>query len=899
MPLSAGTRISRYEIESLIGSGGMGEVYRARDTALGRHVAVKVLKKSNDPQRLHRFRREARAASALNHPNILSVYDFGRHGKLHFIVTEYLPGITLRQAIVEQGLTERNSLQIAIDVARTLLIAHRAGIVHRDIKPENIMLLPDGGVKILDFGLAKLNEAPPATPGNSIESTVSLLETKPGSLIGTVSYMSPEQLRGQPVDERTDLWSLGIVLFEMVEGRRPFDGSSSSDVIASVLERDVPRITNRSSADPQALNSIIAKALSKDRSFRYGSAEDFVKDLITIYGHASEEAPRVSRLSFGNSGRATAALPFEKSTLASSVRFRFLSPTAIGLLVALVGIAAAYYFYQNSPADRAEKQIRATTVPAGGNVINAVLSPDGRFIAYVEDASGQQTLRLRQVAENADSELMAPKTVHYAGLQFSPDSNAIYFTVFEGAPIGKLYRKPILGGSQQKILEDIDSPVSFSPVGNQLAFIRTKSHEGVDQIVVSSIDGTSSKVLAERKHPSRYSFGVREGLSWSSDGRTIAAAAADQDDSGERMTVVLIDSSNGVERPATKMNWFRVGRVIWGKDDESLIINAAEFGTDLYQIWRLSSTEENVRKITNEVSDYLTISQSSDGKLMLAVADDRSCNLFVAPERNPDAARQIWGGNLDGMGGVTWTRDGRVVFVSIRSGNRDIWISGSDGSGLGQLTFDKAADDYPSVSADGQLIAFSSSRTSVPHVWLMKIDGSGLRQITKRGSEAFPQIDPNGGAVYYSAKPLKIWKSSVDGGEPFAVTDIPANWVAVSNDGAKLAALTMNPGEPMKLSVFLSKNGKLEKTFDLYGEVATPSFPPTLRWASDGKSIAYVSTQNGVSNILMQRLTEKTPEQLTHFAADRIFAFDWSKDGNHIAFARGTARNKLLLFENY
>jgi Tol biopolymer transport system component len=728
-----------------------------------------------------------------------------------------------------------------------------------------------------------------------------LLDTKPGTLVGTVNYMSPEQLRGEEIDGRTDLWSLGVVLFEMLTGSRPFNGGSTSDVIAAVLERAPEPVLFPEPHLTSSVGMVIGKALAKDKAARYPDAQSIVEDLRSIEISISGSSPLSLRSAIAGGassvGEVNAPGSSSKSNrFATSILNRPMILAAVFL--AAIGLGLIYFLMSARP-DPITKLTRSKPFPVAGHVVNAVISPNGQFIAYVQDDAGRQSLRLRQVAENADSLVISPATVHFAGIQFSPDSNSIFYSTFGGSPTGELYRKAILGGSAQKILDDIDSAVSFAPDGRSFAFIRSDAHGGRDHLMIADVDGGNLRVLSERRYPHRYLMNVREGVAWSRDGTTIASAAGTSDGSGERMTVVLVDVSSGEETPATGTSWYRVGRVLWAGDGEGLVITAAEFGTDLYQIWRVSPATGSNQKVTTELNDYLNISQSADSKTLLALADDRTCNLFVAPGQNAERATQIAGGNLDGMGGLVWTPEGRLLYVSNRSGNRDIWLVDPDGGEPSQLTFDAAADDHPSISADGGRIAFASSRAGVPHVWTMHRDGGDLRQLTRQGGEAFPQLSPDGRFVFYSASPRRIWKIATDGGEPLLATETPANWVAISPDGRKFAALTMRPGVPMALTVFSVGTGHRETNYPLAGEVATPSFPPAIRWTPDGNAVAYVSTEDGVSNIVIQELNKKEPRRVTNFSADRIFAFDWSGDGGRLAFARGTARNKLLLFEDF
>ena len=278
--MAPGKTINHYQITSPLGTGGMGEVYLASDTRLGRSVALKLLPAafSTDKDRLRRFGQEARAASALNHPNILTIYEIGQIDDVHFIATEFIDGVTLREHLSHTRMKTGEALDIAVQVASALASAHRAGIIHRDIKPENVMLRTDGYVKVLDFGLAKLTELQASQVGNEA-ATMSRVKTSSGVVMGTVSYMSPEQARGLAVDARTDIWSLGVVLYEMVAGQRPFEGATPTDVIISIAEREPVPLARCAPEAPVQLERIAQKALAKDRDERYQSAEDLLIDL--------------------------------------------------------------------------------------------------------------------------------------------------------------------------------------------------------------------------------------------------------------------------------------------------------------------------------------------------------------------------------------------------------------------------------------------------------------------------------------------------------------------------------------------------------------------------------------------------------------------------------------------
>src|SRR6476659_510106 len=274
MPLSPNTRLGRYEIQRLLGAGGMGEVYLAQDTNLERTVALKVLlpEVASDEKYMQRFVHEAKAASALNHPNIITIYEIEHVGSTHFIATEFIHGETLREHMTRSAIRLTEVLDVCMQTASALAAAHAAGIIHRDIKPENIMLRPDGIVKVLDFGLAKLAVNSPEPSVNTKADTKPQFQTEPGIVMGTVHYMSPEQTRGQALDARTDIWSLGVVLYEMVAGCQPFGGETTVDIIAAIITNSPQSLTNFVLDASPTLQTIITKTLAKDRAERYQDA---------------------------------------------------------------------------------------------------------------------------------------------------------------------------------------------------------------------------------------------------------------------------------------------------------------------------------------------------------------------------------------------------------------------------------------------------------------------------------------------------------------------------------------------------------------------------------------------------------------------------------------------------
>jgi eukaryotic-like serine/threonine-protein kinase len=918
MILTPGSSVGRYEVKSLLGTGGMSEVYVAYDKELCRPVALKLTVQTPDEESLRRFRQEARAASALNHPNILTVYDFGQYGDLHYLVTELISGQTLRQKISQGPIELQDTLEITIQIGTGLKAAHRAGIVHRDIKPDNIIILPDGYVKILDFGLAKLSWQPLFAPTPQA-STVSVVDTHAGRIMGTINYMSPEQLRGQKVDQRSDLWSLGVLLFEMLMLRRPFEGESTSDVIAAILERPIPRPADREL--PARIWTILEKALSKDCQHRYETAEQFVAEL----RNAREELPIAEGSEISNdrsfaqdpgaaaintnpAGQTSAQTHAARTR--SHVRFNPMRVLAILSTISLLISAAIYFAKVASRPETTKKSLELKQVLSARDHLSASISRDRRFFAHSQlDENGRQSLRLVQLDAPGSKELIPPIQGIYRGITFTPDGSWIYFTVFgvkENTTSGTLYRISLLGGARQELLQNVDSPVSFAPDGKRFAFFRSLPENSRDQLIIADIEGKNLRVLSERISPQQFFVAsTRAALDWSADGKFIASPVGNMGTDGPSMTVAIIDAESGREQTVTKTVWRRVGNTRWLPAGDALLITATESDTDPYQIFRVSLPDGEVSPVYPDLHDYRSISLSTDGRLF-AVTTEKSSTLYTTTTNNLTQTVRIGTGlNEEGSMGLSWTPSGELVYVSLESRNLDLWVRGLvPANPHQQLTFQLGADIYPTVSLDGRYIVFVSNRTGTPHLWRINSDGTDLKQLTNGSEESFPQITPDGNWVIYSSRTEgrpSLWMVSIDGGVQTRLSDKLTSWPAISPDGKWIACLTKGDSieEPLQLAVISFEDLKIHQTFDVPEGIASPELPPVIRWVPDGRGVTYLVSTNGVSNIWVQLLQRKKPSPLTDFTADRIFWFDWSKDGKRIAYARGVLNYKALVIENY
>src|SRR5579864_4837162 len=472
--------ISHYRITGQLGSGGMGVVYEAEDLNLGRKVALKFLPPhlSRDQNALDRFLLEARTASALNHPNICTIYAVEKDPQNpetpSFIAMELLEGQNLAQKLTSGPLPLDRLLDFAIQLADALDAAHSKGILHRDIKPANIFVTERGQIKVLDFGLAKLArpELAMETVGATQDSLSPAHLTSPGATVGTIAYMSPEQARGEKLDPRTDLFSLGTVLYQMATGRLPFSGATSAVVFHALLELDPVPAQQVNSTLPPKVQEIIEKLLEKDRDLRYQSAADLRGDLKRLKRDTesgrkpAQSAAVIPASATGPSGSAIPSAQVQSSTAGvTKATHRSRTALAAGIVLAVV-IAAAYYIYafleRNRPAPF--QDISVTKVTDSGNAMRAAISPDGKYILSLMTNSGSTSLRLRNVPTNSNTQVQPAADVYYNGLSFSPDGNYFYFVRSDpGNPeLQFLYRAPLLGGIAQRLASDVDSNITRS-----------------------------------------------------------------------------------------------------------------------------------------------------------------------------------------------------------------------------------------------------------------------------------------------------------------------------------------------------------------------------------------------------------------------------------------------------
>jgi len=928
-----GQTVAHYRVLSLVGEGGMGEVYLAEDTRLGRRVALKLLSAAftNDADRMRRFMQEARAASALNHPNILTVHEIGRVNGVDFIATEFIEGETLRPSMAKRRLRLSQALDIAAQVAGALAAAHAAGVVHRDIKPENIMVRPDGYVKVLDFGLAKL--AGPGLETGNEASTVTRVETNPGVVMGTVQYMSPEQARGLPVDARTDVWSLGVVLYEMVASRPPFEGATRSDTIVSILEREPALLARLAPETPAELERIVTKALTKNAEERYQTVKDMAIDLRRLRRRQEVEAeiersaaPEASSSDAAVIGRQTAVVQesmavrtgqVETAAATSSIEYlvsevkRHKRGAAVGgaLVIVLAGLAYSVYRFNNKnqpPTKPAAlfQTTRITRLTTDGKASEAAISPDGKYVVYVKD-DGRQSLWVRQVATGSEVQIIPPSEIEYLGITFSPNGDYVYYVTREKSGESALYQMPAIGGASRKLLAGIMGPISFSPEGERFAFVRSGREES--SLVIANADGTGQQGIASRKFPNNFWYMP----AWSKDGKIIACAARNFDD-GFHLEVVGVQVDDRKVQLIFRQRWYWIDHLMWLSDSSGLLMTGTDQAERTPQVWFLPYPHGEPRKITNDLNTYVGLSLTAASNILATVSSTDISNIWTAPSDNASLGTQLTSGvgRYDGAEGISWTPDGKIVFRSWAKGTNDVWVVERDGSNLKQVMENDPDASGLSVSPDGQYIVFSSRRGGDSDIWRTDIDGANAKQLTLGGdgSRFLPSISPDGKWVVYSffsdLGPT-IWKLPVDGGDSVRLSDKRARSQSISPDGKLIACGYFGDQRSsigIRMAVIPIEGGPPAKIFDVrlspFSKWRSFGSLDTIRWSPDGHSLTYIDTLEGVSNIWSQPLDGGKPLQLTNFKTGRIFNFAWSRDGKWLALARGSVTSDVVLISD-
>lgn len=875
-----GTSFGPYRVESLLGEGGMGRVYLARDTRLGRKVALKVLPPDavSQPSRRERFLNEARAASALKHPNIVTIYDFGENEGGGYLVMELVEGQSLRTALGRRRMDWKRAVQIGADVANALAAAHAAGIVHRDLKPENLMIEPSGEVKILDYGLAKLME-PQSGNLQSGEATVESHKlTRTGTIVGTAPYMSPEQIEARPVDHRSDIFSLGVVLYEMLGGRRPFDGGSSVEVAHKILNVEPRPLSEADPAIPPAIDEILAKALAKNPADRYQHAGDLAIDL----RRAREFRASAVRQPSARKGMwaAIVALALIAGGLAG---YRFAPRRAGAPPPAIAGITFA----------------PLTTDP--GYEGEPTFAPDGQTIAYVSDRSGNLDIYLKQISGGPDIAL-TNHPADDAQPSISPDGKQIAFVSTRSSATGMIFANPsmplrggdlwvmaLLGGNPRKIAVNANYP-SWTADGSEIVFVSgTWSNEQIYRVPAAG--GEIERIPLEI--PERL-FVLHPACS--PDGKWILFSTQQPNllyiaPMAGGKPVVLGQGRNGT----------------WAFDSRSIIYSDAGPGlTGALRRVRIGdhgTAEGDPEPITAGPGSSMHPSLSRGGHSVAFAAQSVVFN--IERVRFDHAAGKISGDAESITSGeasnpfFTVSPDGKAVaFQSFRGSETQIWRSDLGAGQPAQLTGEpQRSDRLPRWSPDGSRIAFVRSDKDAENrnggVWVMSADGGGPRQVAS-GTSFIAWMPDGRSLTFFDGKKRQIVVHDLETGTERALTDDRAvrSFQSVSPDGKWIAYQVVGTGGSTDLKLRSIDGAPPREIVVSPYEEAHPIFSPDGRWfyfQRDHKNLYRLPGPG-------QGWRSSAPEQVTHFPESNLYLEDpqFSSDG-WLYYSRRRASSDLWL----
>jgi len=905
-------KIGRYKIVSKIGSGGMGEVYLAEDSKLDRKIALKILPAdvASDSERMHRFVHEAKSASALNHPNIITIYEINDEQDVPFIAMEYVTGETLAKALRGGRPIElKRGLDIAAQVAGALGAAHEAGVVHRDIKPDNIIVRPDGLVKVLDFGLAKLTE----NDGLSDPEAETIAHrTNPGMILGTASFMSPEQARGKEIDGRSDIFSYGTLLYHMLTGRLPFVGENYIDVIASILHNEPPPFSATVTGIPSSIETLVRKCLRKNRDERFQTVKELLADLKDIRQELELDVRSGQRVSLVSSNllvqptddglqapfSTDGHTPLNTSSISQILMAEArLHPVRVVLgAVLFLAVVAGFgvgisRLTATSIATAAFQNMRFAKITSTGNVVTEqiAISPDGKFVVYVAYEDGKQSIWVKQAEAPSSIQTVPPSDVDYRGLSISRDANHVYYIARVASGETTLYKMPVLGGVPRKLFSDIIGPVSFSADGKQISFVRDET-----KLMVANIDGTGVRQLTDGPNAVRFL-----NSTWSPDSSKIMASVYSPIDNLCRLIEVSV--ADGAVKPMRGPDWIRISGLAWLPTGEGVVLTGRDLETQLSQVWFVSYPDGESRRITNDLGNYLGLSLSFDGQAIASVQQNRITNIWTTTQKAGYHSERVTAnvGRDEGMSGVAWMPDGRIAHTVRATALQDIWIS--DRNGSQQLTFNARANFSPAVSRDGKAIAFVSTRAGGPDIW--KMDSNGENQVSltnQEGIEGEPEFTPDGKWVIYQLTDLgnrsSIWKVSVDGGDPIPLIKDECARPEISPDGQTIACMYGEPrsGISTQMALYPISGGAFQRIINLPHVMRSRVF----RWSGDGKSILYIDGRNRIDNIWSQPIAGGEPRQLTFFESNRIYRFDVSPSNGDLVLSRGSESSDAVMVTN-
>jgi serine/threonine protein kinase len=890
--------IGHYRILRKLGSGGMGVVYEAEDSKLGRRVALKFLQESGrtDPAAMERFLREARSASALNHPGICTIYAIEEADGRTYIAMELLEGQSLDVAQGRGALTVSRTIEIGIEVADALDAAHKKNIVHRDIKPANIFLTQRGTTKLLDFGLAKLIEEQEANEGETLAGTDAAFLTSPGTAVGTIAYMSPEQARGEVLDSRSDLFSLGAVLYQSATGVHPFQGSTSAVIFGNILHSAPVSPIGLNGNVPTELERILNKLLEKDRDLRYQVAAELRGDLKRLRrelepGRPGSDSNVLASRETIAAEKVPSGTVFAETAQKNKVRTGLL---LVGVLAILAAASYGAYAFLHMLKVQPFERFTIENVSNNGHISQVAISPDGKYLLQALEEKGLQSLWLHHIPTGSNKEVVEPAATNYGGLTFSPDGNYIYFVRREEneEAYAQLFSAPVLGGTPRVVIKDVDSPITFSPDGQHFAFLRELHSSAAWDLVEAKPDGTIERSIFSNKTVQSDSHVP----SWSPDGKTIVIPIV-QPTKEAIGGLLAVDVASGKDKVIEASPDQIFYTATWVPDGTGFIVSGSRVEAMHLQtqLGFLPYPNGEYRALTSDTNNYGRQTISKDGKTLAAIQGRLRFEIGVAPTAEPNHLQAVPLSTQLPVWRWSWMPDGRLVLPQAGS-VKAVGPSGGETTILSDL---KHIADQVAVCGGGEyLVIRQVGRTSgaSANLWRANLDGSNQVQLTMGLNEQAPTCSKAGEWVYYidNTDYRYVKRVSIQGGAPETIVKEGVAMFALSPDGKEIASLDVREFDHK----LILRRDFTETQKMVYHDIDQRALPEEVLYTPDGKSIVYTVRDKGVDNLWVQPLDGGMFHQLTQFTKDRILRVAFSMDGTKVAISRGELESDAVLLRD-
>jgi serine/threonine protein kinase len=856
--------VSHYRIIEKIGAGGMGEVYLAVDTKLNRQVALKFLptNQADDSDTRTRFTREAQSVAKLNHPNIITVYEVGEFSGRPFFAMEYVTGKSLSHYCRNGKLSLAEIIALAIQVCDGLSKAHQIGIVHRDIKPANVVIDSDSRAKILDFGLAAVQGA----------ETI----TKTGSTLGTIAYMSPEQAQGKELDQRSDLFSFGVVLYELITGQSLFKRENDPATLHAIVNDTPEPLARYRSNVPEELQRIVSKLLERDPGLRYQTAPDVVADLKQL----------------------SASSMSQKSSPVQANRLRTWGLTAVIGVVVLISTVTLLW-RSNKVNDYTASTINISTITNDGRVTSGAISPDGGYVAFARADAGIYSVWMQHLTTGSRVEIVPSSRLPLKDVCFSLDGSFVYYRQVIAGDLGNLFRVPVLGGKQEQIDSSVWSRVSFSPDGNRMIFFRFSPKTGNSFFIIARANGTEEKELLSQPSARDNFFGTP---SWSCDGKLIAV---NKDIVGQQPQTVLaiLDANTGRQLGQISGDWNIINSVCWLPSGDLIIAAGIRSNPGGSQIWRASYLDNKLRKITNDINNYAEVSVTSDGQRLVVLQVDTRSEVWLSSVITANNTRRILQDKFDGVGGLDWIDNQSLLYFtrvgsdycfsrfSLVDSTREVVIRGNP------------FVIQPSVAREGHLLAYTSLSGNMAEIWVCDLSGRNAKRLSDSAWCAWPDISTDGDWLVYCSEGgalSRVVRSNLNGDKVQIVSDTtyPSFESRISPDERWIAYYMYNEPRGKVEIIITPSDGRAPNRVIDVPQTPDAGFS-TLRWTPDGSSILFQLMQDGASNVWEQPLDGRVARQVTTFPDMDINDFSMSPDGKTLAICRSKSTSDVVFIEGF